>query len=100
MSTGGLASVFDFGNPSEVPSVKPTLYVKTGCPWCAEAMDVLHQNGIEYTKIVVTGNPEAMHEMVQLSGQSKAPTMNWAGEVLADFGAEELEQFLAAKGFI
>ncbi|GAB4250485.1 MAG: hypothetical protein OHK005_17430 [Candidatus Methylacidiphilales bacterium] len=61
-------------------------------------MDLLNERGIEYTKVVVTGNPEAMNAMVQLSGQSKAPTMDWAGEILADFGAEELEQFLAAKG--
>ncbi len=78
----------------------PTLYVKTGCPWCAEAIDFLNERGIAYTPVVVTNNAEAMDAMFKLSGQAKAPTLEWNGEVLADFGAEELEQFLAAKGVI
>jgi hypothetical protein len=43
---------------------------------------------------VVSGNREAMAEMVSLSGQSKAPTLDWNGQVLADFGVEELVPFL------
>jgi hypothetical protein len=39
-----------------------------------------------------------MQVMVDLSGQSKAPTMDWAGEVLADFGVDELVPFLRARG--
>jgi hypothetical protein len=39
-----------------------------------------------------------MQEMVDLSGQSKAPTMDWDGEVLADFGVDELVPFLRAHG--
>jgi hypothetical protein len=35
-----------------------------------------------------------MKVMVDLSGQSKAPTMDWDGEVLADFGVDELVPFL------
>ncbi|MFQ3671630.1 MAG: glutaredoxin family protein [Verrucomicrobiia bacterium] len=78
----------------------PKLYVKTGCPWCAEVMEFLDGRGIKYERVVVTGNPEAMDTMVRLSGQSKAPTLDWHGEVLADFGAQELEPFLVAKGVI
>jgi glutaredoxin 3 len=78
----------------------PNLYVKTGCPWCAEAMAFLEQHQIAYQKIVVSGNPAAMEEMVTLSGQSKAPTMDWDGEILADFGAAELEPFLRQRGVI
>jgi hypothetical protein len=39
-----------------------------------------------------------MREMVALSGQSKAPTMDWHGEVLADFGVDELVPFLKKRG--
>ena len=35
-----------------------------------------------------------MQEMIDLSGQTKAPTMNWFGTVLADFGVDELIPFL------
>lgn len=78
--------------------VKPVLYVKTGCPWCGEVLDYLDARRIAYQKIIVSGNREAMQEMIDLSGQSKAPTMSWDGEVLADFGVDELVPFLQAHG--
>jgi len=77
--------------------VNPTLYVKTGCPWCEEVIEFFDEKGIPYTPVVVSGNREAMQAMVDLSGQSKAPTMDWAGEVLADFGVDELVPFLKSK---
>jgi glutaredoxin len=78
--------------------ITPKIYVKTGCPWCEEVLDYMEAQGLRYEEIVVSGNREAMNEMVALSGQSKAPTMDWDGEVLADFGVEELVPFLRRKG--
>lgn len=78
--------------------VTPILYVKTGCPWCEEVLDYLDEHRLPYRKVVVSGDPAAMQEMVELSGQSKAPTMDWDGEVLADFGVDELVPFLKARG--
>ncbi|MEM9445115.1 MAG: glutaredoxin family protein [Verrucomicrobiota bacterium] len=75
----------------------PTLYVKTGCPWCEQVINYLDENKIKYDKVVVTGDEEAFSEMRQLSGQTKAPTMDWDGQVLADFGVEELIEFLKDK---
>jgi len=72
----------------------PVLYIKTGCPWCEDVIEYLDRQGIEVETIVVSGNREAMAEMVALSGQSKAPTLDWHGKVLADFGVEELVPFL------
>jgi len=73
------------------------LYLKTGCPWCVEVERYLERKGIEVRKVIVSGNREAMNEMTQISGQSKAPTLNWEGEILADFGVEELVPFLEGK---
>lgn len=78
----------------------PQLYVKTGCPWCMEAIEFLDRHRIAYEKITVSGNARAMDAMVALSGQSKAPTLDWHGEVLADFGAAELEPFLRQRGVV
>jgi glutaredoxin 3 len=80
--------------------VIPILYLKVGCPWCEEVMEYLDSKQIAYERVVVSGNPAAMKEMVDLSGQSKAPTMNWDGEVLADFGVDELVPFLKAHGVV
>lgn len=78
--------------------VTPTLYVKTGCPWCEEVLDYFDEHSLPYRKVTVSSNPDAMRAMVELSGQSKAPTMDWNGEVLADFGVDELVPFLKAHG--
>lgn len=72
----------------------PILYIKPGCPWCDEVVDFLTKKKIAVKVMVVSGNREAMQEMIDLSGQSKAPTLDWHGEVLADFGVEELVPFL------
>ena len=76
----------------------PILYVKIGCPWCEEVLDYLDEHRLPYTKRVVSGDREALQEMIDLSGQSKAPTMDWGGDVLADFGVDELVPFLRKKG--
>ncbi len=78
--------------------ITPILYVKNGCPWCDEVLDYFKAKGMPYTKVVVSGNRDAMDEMVRLSGQSKAPTMDWDGAVLADFGVDELVPFLRKQG--
>ena len=76
----------------------PILYIKRGCPWCDEVVEYLKRKNIEVQTFIVSSDREAMQEMVNLSGQSKAPTLDWHGEVLADFGVDELIPFLKAHG--
>lgn len=78
--------------------ITPTLYIKPGCPWCEEVIDYLNARRIAFKQVIVSGNPVAMQAMIDLSGQSKAPTMDWDGEVLADFGVDELIPFLKTHG--
>lgn len=78
----------------------PILYIKIGCPWCDDVVSYMEANNVPFEQVVVSGNKEAMQEMIDLSGQSKAPTMDWDGEVLADFGVDELIPFLKKKGAI
>jgi glutaredoxin len=79
---------------------RPFLYVKAGCPWCAEAEAYLHEHGIAYDKVDVRADSDAFEEMERLSGQTKAPTLRWGKEILADFGAAELEAFLRKKNVV
>jgi glutaredoxin len=79
---------------------RPLLYVKAGCPWCDEAEDYLDEHGIAYDKVDVNDDPEAMAELKRISGQTKAPTMLWGEELLADFGADELDAFLRVRGVV
>jgi glutaredoxin 3 len=81
-------------------SIRPFLYLKSGCPWCTEAETYLQEHGIAYGKVDVHADPAALAEMKRLSGQTKAPTMRWGDEILADFGADELDVFLRKQGVV
>jgi glutaredoxin 3 len=76
---------------------RPFLYVKSGCPWCTEVEEYLHEHGIAYGKADVRTDAAAYEEMERLSGQTKTPTMRWGDEILADFGADELDVFLRKR---
>ena len=75
---------------------KPILYIKRGCPYCVEAVEFLDDHGIPYEAKEVLSDRAALEEMTRKSGQTKAPTLDWHGEVLADFGVDELKEFLQA----
>ncbi|WP_438481685.1 glutaredoxin family protein [Oleiharenicola lentus] len=72
----------------------PILYVKPGCPWCTDVINFLQASGISYREVNVTESATAAAEMKKKSGQTKAPTLDWNGKILADFGVEELRPFL------
>lgn len=69
------------------------LFIKPYCGWCHEAMDWLNERGIKYEVLDVMADARARNEMLELSGQTLAPVIDVDGEILADFGAEELEKF-------
>ena len=76
--------------------VKPKivrLFIKPYCGWCHEAADWLEERGVAYETLDVISDPSARREMIQLSGQSLAPVIDVDGEILADFGTDELEAF-------
>ena len=75
------------------------LFIKPGCPWCDEAIEWLDDHEITYEKLDVVRDPAARHEMLDLTGQSKAPCIDVDGHVLADFGANELEAWGDKMGF-
>jgi glutaredoxin 3 len=75
------------------------LFIKPGCPWCDEAIDWLGAHGIKYQTLDVTNDSAARREMHDLTGQTKAPSIDVDGEILADFGADELEAWWKKMGF-
>jgi glutaredoxin len=69
------------------------LFIKPYCGWCHEAIEWLDQRGVQYEVLDVMSDAAARREMLQLSGQTLAPTIDVDGEILADFGVDELEEF-------
>jgi glutaredoxin len=72
------------------------LFIKPYCGWCHEAMDWLTERGIAYETLDVTSDASARREMFELSGQTLAPVIEVDGEILADFGVDELAGFWKA----
>ncbi len=60
-------------------------------------MDYLDEQNISYNQIEVRGDEEKMKTLKDISGQTRTPTMVWEGKVLADFGVDELKDFLAER---
>jgi len=69
------------------------LFIKPYCGWCHEAMDWLDARGVPYEKLDVISDAKARKEMLELSGQTLAPVIDVDGEILADFGTDQLEAF-------
>jgi len=70
------------------------LFVKTGCVWCNEATAWLRDHGYAFEEINVSRDSAGFSEMVRLSHQTLAPTLEVHGEVLADFDTAQLARFL------
>lgn len=80
--------------PASPASDLPILYIKTGCPWCEEVVTFMSGNGVGFREKNVSQDPAALEEMRSKSGQTKAPTLDWHGKLLVDFGVNELKPFL------
>ncbi len=73
--------------------MKIRLFIKPYCPWCHKAVAWLDAHGVKYETLDVISDAEAFAEMEEISGQTLAPVIDVDGEVLADFGPEELAKF-------
>jgi glutaredoxin len=76
--------------------VKPKrirLFIKPYCGWCQKATRWLDEHDVAYERIDVIGDETAYHEMIRLSGRELAPVLDVDGEILADFGPDQLAKF-------
>lgn len=75
------------------------LFIKPGCPWCDEAIEWLDQRGVAYELLDVIRSADARREMRELTDQTRAPSIDVDGHILADFGADELEEWWRQMDF-
>jgi glutaredoxin 3 len=73
--------------------MKTRLFIKPYCGWCHKAVRWLDDHDIEYEQINVIADEAAFDEMIRISGQELAPVIEANGQVLADFGPEQLAKF-------
>jgi glutaredoxin len=81
------------GLQTDISTGKMRLFVKPYCGWCDKAARWLDDRDIKYETIDVFADEAAFEEMIRLSGQELAPVLEAGGQVLADFGPEELPGF-------
>lgn len=74
------------------------LFTKSYCGWCDKAKDWLKARGIPFAELNVSSDSAARNEMFELTGQTRAPCIDVDGEILADFGTDELEAFWKELG--
>ncbi|HAV11997.1 MAG TPA: NrdH-redoxin [Opitutae bacterium] len=67
----------------------PILYIKSGCPWCREALSYFNSQGVDLDVRDVLQSPKDMDAMVALSGQTKTPTFEFEDFMVADFSVDE-----------
>jgi glutaredoxin 3 len=73
--------------------MKIRLFIKPWCGWCDKAERWLTERGIPYETLDVIADVKANEEMLHLSGQTLAPVIDVNGQILADFGPDELAKF-------
>ena len=74
---------------------KPKLFVKEGCPWCVDALAYFESKSLSLDIIDVRKDPSKMNELLEVSGQSKTPTLQNGEFVVADFDIEEFEDAMS-----
>ena len=78
----------------DVKSKRIRLFIKPYCGWCHKAVRWLDEHNVDYEQVDVIADEAAFDEMIRLSGQDLAPVIDADGEVLADFGPDQLADFL------
>lgn len=69
-------------------------YSKTGCPWGDGVRDLLNSKNISFEERDMIKNPAFKIECEEKSGQSKCPTLDIDGHILADSDANQVEEYL------
>ncbi|NDE68193.1 glutaredoxin [bacterium] len=70
------------------------LYTKKGCPWCKGVLDLFAQKGVKYEEREVLSSKAYFDELVAKSGQTKTPTLDIDGHILADSDKDQVAAYL------
>lgn len=74
-------------------SNKIEMYVKSTCPFCSAAGQLLRRKGVEWTEIDIGAEPDRRDEMIERSGRRTVPQIFIGAEHVGGFDdLEALEQ--------
>lgn len=75
------------------------VYTKTGCGWASDVMKYLDDVGLVYEERDMRANPEYIKEAIDLTGQSKSPTLIIGKDILRDSDKDQVEIYLQENGW-
>ena len=67
------------------------IYSTPTCPWCIRAKQFLKENDVEFQNIDVSGDQQAIDELMQKSGQMGVPVLDIEGEIIVGFDQERIK---------
>lgn len=67
------------------------IYSTPTCPWCIRAKQFLKENNVEFQNIDVSGDQQAVDELMQKSGQMGVPVLDIEGEIIVGFDRERIK---------
>jgi glutaredoxin-like YruB-family protein len=67
------------------------IYSTPTCPWCIRAKQFLNENNVEFQNIDVSGDQQAVDELMQKSGQMGVPVLDIEGEIIVGFDRERIK---------
>lgn len=70
---------------------RPILYIKSGCPWCDDALTYFSRNGVDVEVRDVLRDEKARSRMKELTGQTLTPSLEYDDFVVADFSVDEFK---------
>ena len=79
--------------------MKITAYLKPVCGWSGGVRDVFARYDLDYEEKLID-DPDIYAEMVIKSGQPLSPCVEIDGEMLADVGGEEVEDYLVKESLV
>ena len=77
-----------------------TVYTKTSCGWCDDALDWLNKHEFAYDEVNVSDDAAAFAELLRISGQTLCPTLVADDAVLPDFDTGQLAVFFKEHGWL
>ncbi len=75
-------------------NMKLVLYTKAGCGWCVRVRNFLTEKKVPFEEREVLTNRVFFDELVAKSGQTKTPTLDLDGVILADTDTDAVEVFI------
>jgi len=61
------------------------IYTKEGCPYCANAIKLLKERGVDFEEINLTREKDRIGEIISLTGGRKVPVLVEDGNVEVGF---------------